>query len=209
MKSGFSLVELLVTIGIIMVSMTAVFMIVNPIETLSQARDGRRISEVTSLDEAITFALQQNPAIFEGYDKMIYLSLPNISGGIDLSGYRYTCVDYQNLPPLVAPWKYNCTAQESLFKTDGTGWLPINFNSLAIRPLATLPIDPVNDAKKGLYYSYIKGWEISTKLESKKYSFQGADDRVVWTEGILRVRLKKEKNCWFLQLLRSNEFKWS
>ncbi|MEK7181421.1 MAG: prepilin-type N-terminal cleavage/methylation domain-containing protein [Patescibacteria group bacterium] len=188
MRKGFTLLELLITVAIISIVVAVVYVVINPVETLSQARDGRRISEVSSIDEAITLALQQNPAIFEGDSYTIYLSLPDTSP---------TCDGYVSVLPLISVgpiWHYACVTRENLFKANGYGWIPMNFSNLAIRPLTSLPIDPVNNAAKGFYYAYVPGWEIDAKLESKKYSFRGADDRVSLDGGDSTSTFEKGQN---------------
>ncbi|MBI3589110.1 MAG: hypothetical protein HY093_01705, partial [Candidatus Liptonbacteria bacterium] len=38
-------------------------------------------------------------------------------------------------------------------------------------------VDPINDAVKGDYYTYVVGWELDANLESKKYALAGNSDR--------------------------------
>jgi len=54
-------------------------------------------------------------------------------------------------------------------KTDGTGWIPVSFDSLSFgAPFSKLPTDPTNTTSSGLYYTYIPGgsWKLTALFES-------------------------------------------
>ena len=51
----FTLLELLIVIGILAILATAVTLVLNPIEMLKQSRDGKRLSDLRALNNAITF----------------------------------------------------------------------------------------------------------------------------------------------------------
>jgi hypothetical protein len=54
-----------------------------------------------------------------------------------------------------------------LRKTDGTGWIPVNFQSTSIKaPFPALPIDTQNNST--YYYTYVTGgsWNLTALLES-------------------------------------------
>lgn len=69
---------------------------------------------------------------------------------------------------------------------DGTGWLPINLDSLAQgSPLAELPKDPINAGKE--VYTFVCDpntltFKLTAMMESKKYGLGGTSD-VVSTDG--------------------------
>ena len=171
MKRGFTVIELLVVIGITVILALVVITTLNPVEILGQSRDAKRLSEIESVDGAIEFALSQDLNLDIGDPNIIYLSLPDDDPA---------CGSYTDLPPLdtVAGWSYRCSSQANFRNIDGTGWLPVNFASLPTSPFTTLPVDPVNDASRGLYYAYVTGgsWELNVQLESEKYSFSGGAD---------------------------------
>ncbi len=176
-RAGYTLLELLITVGVIATLFTIVVEVLNPVELLAEGRDSRRMSEVTSLDKAIAFATAQNLGIYQGDPNTVYLSLPNTTGGIS-PDYLGSCPEYSSfLPPLISPWKYSCANKTSYRKTDGTGWIPINFKTLPVVPINDLTPDPTNDASKGLYYDYVSGWEINAQMESNKYQWGGNSDR--------------------------------
>jgi hypothetical protein len=71
--------------------------------------------------------------------------------------------------------------ESNLHNTDGTGWIPINFQDAALSgviQLSTLPTDPINATSTYNYYTYVPGgsYKISTTLESDKYSTNAAND---------------------------------
>jgi hypothetical protein len=66
-------------------------------------------------------------------------------------------------------------------KTDGTGWVPINFNAYSAGSvISKLPVDPVNTTSTNLYYTYetdgIGGFKIAAFFESQKDAPQMAND---------------------------------
>lgn len=173
MRRGFTLVELLIVIGIIGILSTVVLLTLNPTELLKQARDSTRIAELASLDKAISFALTQNPDLVLGTANTVYVSLPDNDGTPD-------CDDYLVFLPTLAPgWQYRCVTQANMRKIDSNGWLPINFTSLSVVPLDTLAVDKSNNAQLGLYYTYaFRGtrWELDAEMESSKYRWGGGGD---------------------------------
>ena len=54
---GFTLIELLIVIGIIAVLAVVVLLTLNPAELLRQARDSNRVSDLASLNSALSYYL--------------------------------------------------------------------------------------------------------------------------------------------------------
>lgn len=170
-NSGFSLIEVLIVIAILAVLASIVVLIINPAEYLTRTRDAKRLTQLREINQALQLIDTRNPALFGGSNSVIYTSLPDTSA---------TCASH-SLPPPPSGWQYNCVSQENLRKVTGAGWLPVNFAGLDIgSPLSALPIDPVNTAQNGLYYTYTTGssWELNSVLESKKYRLGGEQDVV-------------------------------
>ena len=165
MRRGFTLIELLIVIAIIAVLSVVVILALNPAELLKQARDGTRISDLGTLNTALSlYAIDIGGSM--GSATLIYLSLPDpaatTTAGSDCSSLGF--------PSGV----FHCAASSTLTKTDGTGWIPLNFKNISSgAPLRTLPLDPENSLPSStLYYSYTTDgnrWKLSAFPESQKY----------------------------------------
>jgi hypothetical protein len=105
-----------------------------------------------------------------GTANIVYISIPDSSA---------TCTNLF-LPTLPTNYTYQCSTSTNYKKTDGTGWIPVNFDSLDIgSPLSSLPIDPTNTTSTNLFYTYTTGgsWELNAILESSKQKLSGGDDK--------------------------------
>jgi len=110
-----------------------------------------------------------DPTISFGTSLTVYISIPD-----DASS---TCGTL-GLPNLSSGYTYNCVSTANLTKTDGTGWVPVNFTTQSIVQLSALPIDPTNTPTDGLYYTYTPGgsWHLRSILESSKYQSKALND---------------------------------
>jgi hypothetical protein len=133
--------------------------IINPTELLKQARDSERLSDAKLLEKLfLTYTTQVNE--LRGDPTIIYLSLADANS--DCSSF--------NLPDLPLLYIYHCSSPDNLRKTDGSGWIPVDFSSIpGGSPIPTLPIDPIND--ETYYYTYIEGgsYKLFTEMESVTY----------------------------------------
>lgn len=159
-SSAFTLLEILIVIGILSTLATVVVYVLNPAELLKQSRDAKRLSEIQTLDDAIRFYTFNSGTLYYGTSSVVYLSLPDSNTN---------CSSYSNLPTLTGGWTYACKPESTYRKVDGTGWIPVNFLSTqAGSSLSILPVDPTNNSS--YYYSYIPGsWVLTVKIESVKY----------------------------------------
>jgi len=159
--SSFTLVELLIVIGILAVLTTAVILAINPLEYLKQARDTTRISDLDSIDKSLAVLGTQGVTSF-GTASTVYVSIADNASS--------TCGSL-GLPTLPSGWLYHCVNSTNLQKVDSNGWIPVDFTQSPALSLAALPIDPINTASTGNYYTYTPGgsWELNTILESSKY----------------------------------------
>ena len=185
-KRAFTLLELLIVIGIIG-SLTAItVLILNPARYFSQSRDGRRLSEIQSINKALSIIKTTNANItYFGNPNWFYVSLPDPA----ISGNATSTCGGLLLPFLSSPWKYHCVSADNLQKTDGLGWIPVNFASSTAGGFANLPIDPVNSVTNNQLYAYSAEpyYELSAYLESEKYvsysATDGGDDNVRYEIG--------------------------
>ncbi len=156
---GFTLVELLVVIGIVAILAVVVLLTLNPNELLRQSRDSNRISDMSTLRTAIAHYVV-DVGISVGTVGNCYLSASStaiVGSGAGACGFSgsYTAV--------------SSTSR----KVDSSGWIPINFNAITSgAPFGQLPIDPTNS---GLFvYRYVPTSNLAFKLgaamESTRYT---------------------------------------
>ena len=167
---SFTLVELLIVIGILAILTAAVIVVINPVEYLKQTRDATRMSDLSSINQALSVLESQGATSF-GSANTVYVSLPDTST---------SCANL-GLAALPSGWTYACVTSANLQKTDGTGWIPVNFSSVSTgSPLSSLPTDPINATSTNNFYTYItsgSNWTVSAQtLESTKYAYRAQTD---------------------------------
>ena len=172
---GFTMLELLLGVGILAFLFTIVVVFLDPASILAETRDSTRISELQKLHDVIYLARISNSALLSNVQQnVIYVSLP------DTDGDQY-CNEYA-LPVVEAPWNYRCLASvETISNTDGNGWIPVNLSLVAQtqggETLSRLPVDPKNN--EAYFYTYNGGatvgsYSLVVRLESEKYVAQEA-----------------------------------
>jgi len=173
---AFTLLELLIVIGILAILSTTVIIVINPADLLARSRDSNKISDLSTVNSSINtlMAFYSNASL--GSVDTVYVSLPS-----DQSN----CSDL-NLPSLPGSWSYHCVTQANLTKVDGNGWVPIDFTQMDIgSPISHLPLDSKNTYTQDLYQSNdffltyavnsSKQWELNAKTESNKFGFTTRD----------------------------------
>jgi len=164
MKKGFTLLELLIVIGILAILSTTMIIVINPAQMLKKARDSQRISDLNSLKTAIAFYITETSA-------------PSI-------GTVYTAKTYSDVNAVLCGAAGVATSTTQV--TNGTGWIPINFDGMTGgSPIGSLPTDPnktLINANPGRYYVYLVGsatnytFKLAANLESTYYSTSGGGD---------------------------------
>ena len=157
---GFTLLELIIVIGIVGVLASVVVLVINPIELLNRARDGTRIQDLQSVNDAIKL-YDVNGGTSFGTSSTVYISIPDTSA---------TCANL-TLPTPPSGWSYACVTEANLQDVDGTGWIPVDFVSIpGGSPIPKLPTDPTNSATDSLYYAYVAGgsWKLNAVLQAGK-----------------------------------------
>ncbi len=156
---GFTLLELLIVIGILAILATTVTLVLNPAEMLKQARDSQRLGDLRSVHAAIS----------------IYAATATST---EFASCGSGCT---NTGGTVSPFSAggSCT-QNASTTVDGTGWAsPLDLRKTSGgAPLSKLPIDPSNGST--LYYAFkcatANTWEIDGILESDKYKSLMSND---------------------------------
>ena len=186
-RSAFTLIEILIAVGMIAALATVVVVILNPAELAAQARDARRLTETSGLKQAITLI---SPKDWDGPNYQdscageatprIFVSVPSDNGEI---------------PPALPPgWtSYVQVPRAASRAVDGTGWVPLDFRVAGdvgtTLPLGVLPVDPINTFASGYYYTYVCGansYELSVGLQSSKFQkvmSEGGDDPAAFETG--------------------------
>lgn len=162
-RRGFTLIEILLVIGIVAVISTVVVLALKPQEIMRQARDARRIAEVATINKAIAFVNAQKGSQSLGDPTKIYVSLPD-----DVSPL---CTSHTDLPLPPPGYAYSCVTTANFRKIDGMGWIPFDFRVTGGNPFSGLPVDPLNTALSGYYYIYVANtnYAVVALLESEKY----------------------------------------
>jgi len=162
MKKGFTLLELLIVIGILAILSTTMILVLNPAEILRKTRDSRRMTDLVTLRDAINYYLTD-------------VTSPSIGA---------TATSYNNVSISVSCTSFAGAATSTAQTVDGTGWIPINFTSMAGGSLIpSLPLDPnptAYNATTGRYYVYLVSanntFELVANMESDYYKNGGTGD---------------------------------
>lgn len=149
---GFTLLELLIVVSIIAILSVALVVILDPSEALKKSRDAQRISDMNTMKTALGLYLTSTSTPYLGSatstagcranlgtawaaasgHKIFYSynAAPGTITDADLDGGTGATLGYSTTTPSV---------------TDGTGWIPVNFDSLTGgSPISNIPLDPIN-----------------------------------------------------------------
>ena len=155
---GFTLVELLVVIGILAILTASVVIILNPAELLRQARDSQRFTDLDAVRNAISLYLADQG------------SSADLTAG---ASYCYIYTGASSTTGCGGRFSSGTAEQRMTLVVDGTGWIPVDFAAISSgSPLSVLPLDPSHGAT--YYYAYKANeteydFEINAVLESTKY----------------------------------------
>lgn len=154
-QKGFTLVELLIVIAILAVLAVALVLVLNPAELLKQSRDTRRISDLGTLNSAISLYLADGQTWSTNS-----VQCSSQSGTTTMSGGPA------------------CTNNTST-AVSGGGWVSIDFAQMSTgAPFAGLPLDPTNDSTYFFVFrrtTTVK-YEIDGNMESAKFVSGGGSD---------------------------------
>lgn len=196
-KEGFTLLELLIVIGILAILGAVVIFVLNPAETLRKTRDSSRISDLATIKTALglyltgtttpqmargnnTACKSSASAAYAAGDAIFY------SGNTDIDNASTTdrLLDGSSTNDVPVASSTNTSAYRLV---DGRGWIPVNLKSLASgSPIDSWPVDPSNTFVNGasaaatvtneaLVYRYLCEattftFEVDANLESVEFT---------------------------------------
>ena len=191
--AGFTLLELLIVVSIIAILSVALVLVLDPAETLRKSRDAQRMSDLSTLKTAI--------GLYTTSTTTPYLGVSNSNTRCQANIGAVTTYVFYSIPSAISDTSLDgagsgstasTTASANYTLTDGTGWIPVNFDSLiGGSPISNLPVDPVNtigSAGDGsitnttLAYRYAcmitpLAYELGAVLESETYT-TGSDGKL-------------------------------
>ena len=179
MKKGFTLLELLIVIGILAILATATVLVLNPAELLRQARDSQRVSDLATLNSALALyaTAVASPSFQSATSGSCASHVFNYGTVVASSTYGNNCAGAGT------PTTTNSRA------VNGSGWVPVNLAAIpGGSPIGSLPVDPVNSgASSSAQYIYLyrcsnssSTWEFNAVLESTKFA---STDNLDGTDG--------------------------
>lgn len=180
-RYGFTIIEVLITLGIIVIIATLITQVFKPTVYFQKTRDIKRITDLKGIEIAIKTYLLANETPVLGptntaYDEAtptVFISVP-----FDKEDKRSLTFVWQS-----KTFKLYQVSSTEMYKNNSQGWLPINFSVLIYPPLSALPVDPINSYNNHrFFYSYVfkrssSTFELNAKLESSFYNYQGSDDK--------------------------------
>ena len=164
-EAGFTLIELLIVIAIIAILSVVVILALNPAELLKQARDSNRISDMSTLKNALSLYVADGLTAISPSYTLCYVSTGTTPGANCGSGFSTA---------------YTTTTSTGARTVAGSGWIQVNFSAISSgSPIPQEPIDPINNATN--FYGFAAtstsyGFKLVTNMESTKYANGGNSD---------------------------------
>ncbi len=157
-KKGFTLLELLIVIGILAILSVALILVLNPAETLRKSRDTQRLSDLSTIKTALGLYLTSvTTPILGGASVSLCLGTSTTTAQIWYSAAIADVVCATAQGPVASGTDVTASARFSntdwcrMIGTtggsvvDGTGWVPVNLSTLSGgSPISNYPLDPTN-----------------------------------------------------------------
>ncbi len=185
MSKGLTYIELLIALGLIPLLIGLVTGVLKVQDHFKTTRDLQRLQDLNLINNALNYYFQNATSIDpdgpnleqRGTDQ----TNPTIFVSVPTEDYKFPqkCISIRTR----RIYSIYQTNKNFYQRIDGSGWIPINFLEINYPELGALPIDPVNDYNKGLYYLYAfqknpAQYEISAAFESVEFRKGGFKDLV-------------------------------
>lgn len=176
-KKEERILRFLIYLGLITILVSLYIQYIEPffIKLAQQKRDKTRIENLSLINSALEKILKNNLDLSIGNPNIVYISVPSDNPN---------CNNLK-LSSLPKKYRYACKSKDIFQNIDGSGWLPVNFTKLTENIFTDhlFPVDPINIAEDGYYYTYIadKGFELSALLESDKYSLLSSKNNGIYS----------------------------
>lgn len=192
-KKGFTLLELLIVIGILAILATAAVLVLNPAELLRQARDSTRASDLAGINSTLGLYLSTvtTPLLDNRDIASATGSRCKGTGNPVKSAYSFGQIGSgASFPSSTLSYAHGLTATSALPSyvnmtatatraVDGSGWLPVNLTAMTGgAPLGNWPVDPQNvtSTASSTAFIYVYGCDnvantyvLTARFESAKY----------------------------------------
>ena len=150
-QKGFTLVELLIVITILVILGIFVILLINPAEILAKSRDSQRISDLATMKGAMQLFLTDTTTdltTFMTDNCAATIPIPDTN----LPGRNKIFASLKKQPNSAAAaankysGKFGDTGDAARKLNNGTGWMPVEFTTVGSgAPLDSLPTDPSAD----------------------------------------------------------------
>ncbi len=183
-QAGFTLVEILIVLGVILILLGLISQIFKPLVYFQKTRDIKRISDLKALDSALQTYIATIYSFENKKEKLFNLTRLQLEFELSDGGGQQTITQPVLGPPntgvdeasstifISVPFDKEDVRNQTLvwngktyyfsqassteyLKNNGNGWVPVNLTILPYTLISSLPADPLNSFGEKFFYSYV------------------------------------------------------